>query len=85
MKATLACDVELTIVTGLNRAEEPIEEIEVFRKGREIDFDLVDYGTRFKWDEATQKGEWVEDQGFWNIQFPNGAMAFGVSREWLVV
>lgn len=79
MKATLACDVELTIVTGLNRAEEPIEEIEVFRKGGEIDFDLVDHPQRVEGDKL------VDDTRFWNIQFPDGSMAFGVSREWLVV
>jgi hypothetical protein len=79
MKATLACDVELTLVTGLDRAEEPIEEIEVFRKGREIDFDLIDYAQRMEGDKL------VDDPRFWNIQFPDGSMAFGVSREWLVV
>jgi hypothetical protein len=85
MKAILTCDVELTLVTGLNREQEPIEEIEVFRKGTELDFDLIDYGTRFKYDEVTQKGEWVEDRTFWNIQFPDGSMVFGVSCEWLEI
>jgi len=81
MKATLKCDVEITVVTGLNEDSEPIENIRVLTAGTEIHFQLVDYAMRFD----ASEGELVPDLQMWNIQFLDGSMAFGVSAEWLDV
>lgn len=79
MKKRFTGDTELIIVTNLNEADEPDEEIEVFRKGEEIEFDVIDHPQRFDMDI----GKLVEDTSLINIQFGDGSMAFGVDLEWL--
>ena len=79
MKAILTCDVEFTVVTGLGQDNEPLEEIEVFRAGAQLEFDVIDHPLRM------QNGSLEPDHNFWNIQFGNGSMVFGAAKEWFKV
>ena len=79
MKIKLLKDTELTITTHFNEDGEPVEEIEVFKAGAVLEFDLIDYPLRFI------GGVLVPDTNIWNVQFGDGSMAFGVSREWFEI
>ena len=68
--------VELTLVDRLGEDDEPIESTETFAAGDVVEFDLIDYP------DHLVNGELVPDLNLWNVQFGNGSMCFGVSREW---
>jgi len=77
MKATLVKDVELAIVEGLDKDDEPIfGPPMVCRAGETLEFDIVDHPQRFV------NGKFEDDTSLWNIQFGDGDMACGVSCEW---
>jgi hypothetical protein len=79
MKLKFIVDCELNIVTQLNEEQEPIETVEVFRIGEIIECDLIDHPERMV------EGEFIPDTNLWNVQFGDGSMAFGVSREWFEI
>lgn len=76
MKAIFNRDCEVEVVIGLGSDSQPIFEPEIFRKGDEIDFDLNGHPDKFNGEK------FVPDTNLWNIQFGDGTMGMGLSREW---
>lgn len=79
MKIKLLQDTELTIVTHLNEEDEPVEVNELFKAGTVLECDLIDHPERMV------EGNFVLDTSLWNVQFGDGSMTFGVSREWFEI
>lgn len=79
MEIEFLCDVELTLVTNLGQDDEPIEDVRVFQKGSTLNITLIDHPSRFDGKDL------VEDQTMWNVQLDDGAMVFGVTREWFKI
>lgn len=79
MKLKFITDCEACIVTNLDENEDPIEEIELFSKGCVIECDLIDYAERMI------GGKLTPDKSLWNVQFGDGSMVFGLSREWFEI
>lgn len=68
-------DVELITCDSIDDGE-PVYGSEIFDAGEEVEVDLIGYPERF---DGTKL---VEDTSEWNIQFGDGTVALGVSREW---
>ena len=75
MKLKFNRDVQLEIVERVEN-DTPVESQEVFRAGDTIDVDLIDHPFRMVGERL------LPDPTIWNVQFGDGSMAFGVSREW---
>lgn len=48
----------------------------VFDIGETVNFTVFDHPERLV------NGEWIPDTNFANVQFDNGSVAFGISKDW---
>lgn len=78
MIARLLVDAEFEVTANFDEENDfPETESQLFKKGTELDFEVVDYG------QFAITGK--DDPNCWNIQFPDGSVAFGCSREWFEI
>jgi hypothetical protein len=67
-----SCEVE--VINSFDEALDDAESsTEIFNPGDIIEFDILDPPTRF---------DGAEDTMNINVQFPDGSVCFGMSREW---
>lgn len=80
MKAKFTKQCEIEIVDHYDEdIDDVISSIEMFNEGEEIEFDV------FGHPERVIDGNIVEDTSLLNIQFGDGSVAFGVSKEWMEI
>ena len=77
MKIRWLCDVELEVIESFDEALDNADSsTEIFRAGEQTEFDVFGYL------ERVIDGKLEEDKNFLNIQFGDGSVSFGVSKEW---
>jgi len=77
MKVRFKSKCEIECVDSFDEALDDAEtSTEVFDVGDEVEFDVLDHPQKF------QHGDFVDDTNFLNVQFGNGSVAFGLSKEW---
>lgn len=78
VKFLVLCEIEVYETVEEAAEGDMLEEgqTEVFLPGQEADFDIVDHPLRFNGTDL------VEDPNILNVQFGDGSVAFGISREW---
>lgn len=77
MKVRFVTDCEIEVFETFDEALDDGEtSTEVFRVGDEAEFDLLDAPLKFDGNEFVPAEDTV------NVQFGDGSVAFGLSREW---
>lgn len=77
MKVEFLLDCEIEVIESFDEAMDDAESTtELFHKGDQTEFDILDHPQRFNGDEFEDHPTMV------NVQFGDGSVAFGLSCEW---
>ena len=77
MKIKFVCPVEIEVFESFDEALDDGEtSTEAFQAGDIVEFDVIDHPQRMI------DGQLVDDINTVNVQFGNGSVSFGISKEW---
>lgn len=80
MKVKFLTDCEIEVYSHFDENQDLAEsETQIFRTNDEVEFDLIDHPDKFV------NGKFTTDKTLYNVQFPNGKVAFALSTEWFQV